>query len=214
MISTDVITQNSAASITGSAAEKPQLGQQDFLTMLIAQLENQDPLEPQEGTEFTAQLAQFSSLEQLLGMREAIDELASVQVQAQTLGAVGLIGKNVLVQGSQFEIGTDPNQQPKLAFELSEPADVRSVEIVNEKGVVAARIDDLGLQEAGMTELDWDDFSSQPGPGLYTVRINQLEGAAARPLVESRVTGTAIQDGVLFLGRAEANLADVREVRE
>ncbi len=213
MISTDVIGRNSSADITGSA-ERPELGQEDFLAMLIAQLENQDPLEPQDGTEFTAQLAQFSSLEQLLGMREAIDELASVQVQAQTLGAVGLIGKNVLVQGSQFEIDPSASELPKLAFALAEPAEVRSVELFDEKGRLAARIDDLGLQPAGTTQLDWADFSRQPGPGLYTIRINQLEGALARPLVESRVTGTAIQDGVLYLGRAEANLSDVREVRE
>lgn len=214
MISTDVITSNSSANITGAAAERAELGQEDFLAMLIAQLENQDPLEPQDGTEFTAQLAQFSSLEQLLGMREAIDELASVQIQAQTLGAVGLIGKNVLVQGSQFEIDPDAAEPPKLAYELSEPAEIRSIEIVGENGVVAARLDDLGLQSAGITELDWADFDRQPAPGLYTVQINQLEGSVARSLIESRVTGTAIQDGVLFMGRAEANLADVREVRE
>ncbi|MCP3983615.1 MAG: hypothetical protein GY723_04460 [bacterium] len=213
MISTDVITSNSSSNITGSS-ERPELGQEDFLAMLIAQLENQDPLEPQDGTEFTAQLAQFSSLEQLLGMREAIDELASVQVQAQTLGAVGLIGKTVQVQASQFEIDPNASELPKLAFELSEPADVRSVELFNEDGMLAARNDDLGLQNAGITELDWTDFSEQPGAGLYTIRINQIEGAQARSLVESRVTGTAIQNGVLFLGRAEANLADVREVRE
>ena len=214
MISTEVIDRNSAANITGTASERPKLGQEDFLVMLIAQLENQDPLNPQDGTEFTAQLAQFSSLEQLISMREALDNLASVQTQAQTLGAVGLIGKNVLVQGNQFEIDPNASELPKLAFELSEPADVRSIELFDENGALAARIDDLGLQNAGVTQLDWADFSSQLGPGLYTIRINQLQGAPARPLVESRVTGTALRDGVLFLGRAEANLADVREVRE
>lgn len=214
MISTDVISENGSTSITTSAAERPELGQQDFLAMLIAQLENQDPLDPQDGTEFTAQLAQFSSLEQLLGMREAIDELASVQVQAQTLGAVGLIGKNVQVHGSQFEIDPNAAELPKLAFELSEPTEIQSIELFNEKGVLSARIDDLGIQNAGVTELDWTAFSQQPGAGLYTLRINQIEGTPARPLVESRVTGTAIQDGVLFLGRAQANLADVREVRQ
>ena len=53
------------------------LGQEDFLKMLLAQLEHQDPLDPQDATEFTAQLAQFSSLDQLVSMRQSVDSLSS-----------------------------------------------------------------------------------------------------------------------------------------
>lgn len=216
MISTDIIEQNSAATITntGPSTKSTELGQDDFLRMLIAQLSNQDPLSPQDGTEFSAQLAQFTSLEQLIGMREQIEALVAVQSQAQTLGAVGLIGKNVLVRTNQFEIDPSASELPKLSFELSASADILSIEILDENGRLAARIDNFGQQQAGITEIDWADFSRQPGPGLYTLRINQIQGATAQPLVEARVTGTAINEGVVFMGRAEANLADVREVRE
>ncbi|MAE96041.1 MAG: hypothetical protein CL910_15395 [Deltaproteobacteria bacterium] len=215
MISTDVITANSSSAITGSSDASGELGRQDFLTMLIAQLENQDPLNPQEGTEFTAQLAQFSSLEQLLGMRESIDALAAVQSQAQTLGAAGLIGKKVLVRGNEFEIDANAAELPKLSFELSEPAQIQSIELIGENGATAAMISDVGLKPSGITEIDWNEFDVTPGPGLYRLRLNQLtDDVAPQALVESRVTGTAIQDGILYLGRAQANLADVREVRE
>lgn len=215
MISTDVITANSSSAITAASSSSEALGRQDFLKMLIAQLENQDPLNPQDGTEFTAQLAQFSSLEQLLGMREAIDQLVAVQTRAQTLGAVGLIGKSVLVRGDEFEIDPNASELPKLYFELSEPAEILGVELIDENGVTAARISNLGVQAAGITELDWNDFDVTPGPGLYRLRLNQLgDGPIARSLIETRVTGTAIQDSILFLGRAQVNLADVREVRE
>jgi len=214
MIASEAIRANSADTISVSSGT-PELGRQDFLTMLIAQLENQDPLNPQEGTEFTAQLAQFSSLEQLLGVRESIDSLAAVQTQAQTLGAVGLIGKNVLIGTREFEIGNDPANVPTLSYELSEPSEIQSIDLIADTGAIAARISNIGTAPAGITKLDWNDFDVQPGPGSYTIRINQLgEGAIAQPLVETRVTGTALQDGVLYLGNAQANLSDVREVRQ
>lgn len=56
-------------------AEQDKLGQNQFLEMLVAQLENQDPLNPQDSAEFASQLAQFSSVEQLMSMRTGIDEL-------------------------------------------------------------------------------------------------------------------------------------------
>ena len=59
------------------APARAETGQQQFLTMLIAQLENQDPLEPQDPTEFTAQLAQFSILEELIAIRSAVERLSA-----------------------------------------------------------------------------------------------------------------------------------------
>ena len=96
------------AAVRSEAAGPKELGQQDFLKMLIAQLENQDPLDPQDATEFTAQLAQFNSLDQLMAMRSSMDALTSVQNEAQSLATASLIGREALVSGSQFGVADDP----------------------------------------------------------------------------------------------------------
>jgi flagellar basal-body rod modification protein FlgD len=72
---------------TRAAQDQNLLGKDDFLTLLVTQLENQDPLEPVNNTEFVAQLAQFSSLEQLIGIREAVESSADVLSQASQSSA-------------------------------------------------------------------------------------------------------------------------------
>jgi flagellar basal-body rod modification protein FlgD len=67
---------------THTARDLNLLGKDDFLTLLVTQLENQDPLEPLNNTEFVAQLAQFSSLEQLISIREAVESSANLLSQA------------------------------------------------------------------------------------------------------------------------------------
>lgn len=216
MIPVDVIQANAApTAATGTGSSE--LGREDFLTMLVAQLENQDPLNPQDGTEFTAQLAQFSSLEQLLGMRESIDALAAVQTQAQTLGAVSLIGKKVLVEGNRFEIPAAGGELPNLSFELSQPADIAKITLLNEQGSTVTTLSGVGQKEAGTNTLDLADFGVSLSPGIYEFRVEVAdgsEGAFVREHVESRVTGTAIQQGTLYLGGVSTRLEDVKEVRE
>ncbi len=75
------VNQTTAAGQAASSASTARTGAQTdsnmFMTLLVAQLKNQDPLQPQEGTEFVAQLAQFNSLDQLIGIREAMDRLVA-----------------------------------------------------------------------------------------------------------------------------------------
>lgn len=71
-------SNNSNSSSSSSAATGPQADKDLFMKLLVAQLKNQDPLSPQDGTAFVAQLAQFNSLEQLTNIRQSIDELVAV----------------------------------------------------------------------------------------------------------------------------------------
>lgn len=88
------------------------LGKDDFLKLLVTQIRNQDPLKPMEGTEFTAQLAQFSSLEQLSNMSKGIDDLLLFQGSLQNTLTTDLIGKQVKVAG-----GTEFRTVQSVLFE-------------------------------------------------------------------------------------------------
>ena len=71
------------------------LGKDQFLQLFTTQLRYQDPLKPMDSTEFTAQLAQFSSLEQLTNLNTSMTQMASLQQQVNNAAAAGLIGRNI-----------------------------------------------------------------------------------------------------------------------
>lgn len=110
---------NAIGSVGDSASEVPnsaQLGQEDFMRILLAQLQFQDPLKPVDNQEFVAQLAQFSALEINRQQGEKIDQLLSMQSVAQS---VGIIGKNVELQTAQG--GSVAGTVNAVSFRTGEP---------------------------------------------------------------------------------------------
>jgi flagellar basal-body rod modification protein FlgD len=211
-----------AATETGGAAQTPStqatdaVGREDFLRMLIAQLEHQDPLDPQDATEFTAQLAQFSSLDQLVSMRGGIDSLVAGQGSADAISAANLIGHDALVQGSRFEIGAPGDPLPTLTLDVASAAEITGVEILDAHGGVVARTTTaLGNTPAGRLELDWNSFDRVPTAGIHSYRVNVAPGdAAPRTLVRAPVTGAALDPAgtVLLMGGVEVPLAALEEI--
>ena len=95
---------NSGASdITATfGAKETSMGKEDFLQLLVAQLQNQDPLNPSDPTEFTAQLAQFSQLEQMTNMTESLEGLTLMSSEMQQMSALSLMGQEVTAQTEAF----------------------------------------------------------------------------------------------------------------
>ena len=211
-----VITSNQPELFAAPVAQTDELGREDFLRMLIAQLEHQDPLDPQDATEFTAQLAQFSSLDQLVSMRLAIDSMVSAGGIADGLAAAGLIGHHALVESSQLHVGPAGSELPTVALDFQGASRVLSVEVRNANGKVVASATDLGTLSAGRHELDWaSDFGEVPPPGLYSLEVTVAPGDPAPALlVRSVVTGAALDASgtVLLLGDAQVPLSSLREI--
>ena len=84
--------------------DKTTLGKDDFLKLFVAQLQNQDPLSPMESTEFTSQLAQFSSLEQLTNVNQNLDYLLMYQSSMNNAEAINFIGSTVKASGSSIGV--------------------------------------------------------------------------------------------------------------
>lgn len=167
-------SQSPAAS--GSAA--PLLGQNDFLTLMTAQLEKQDPLNPMTGTEFAAELAQFSTAQGVQGLQAG---LTGISGSIAGMQAVGLVGHSVAVTGSSLVLGANGNASG--ALHLAAAAKDVTVTIKDATGTAVATLD-LGAMAAGTQTFSWNGAASggpQAAPGSYTFAINAI-GANGKPL--------------------------------
>ncbi len=210
---------NTVQSATGSTTAatggtKTVLGKDEFLKMLIAQLKNQDPLNPLDGTAFTAQLAQFSSLEQLQNINT---QLSSFTKQQQALGntqAVNLIGREVLAKGSTVHAEGSP---VSLSYQLQSDAAEGLVRIYDANG---AFVDALTFrnQRQGLNTLTWSPPSSLAGDCTFEVSAVDGNGKSVGvdAMVQGEVTAVNYRDGVTYLsvGGREIAYGDVVSVKK
>jgi flagellar basal-body rod modification protein FlgD len=195
----DVSAINSTSSTSATTATQA-MGKDQFMKLLVAQLQNQDPLNPLDDKEFVAQLAQFSSLEQLTLVN---DNLGSMQTTEGTLvnaQLVGLIGREVLVAGNTVHCDQGTTPHP-LRFDLEQAAEQVTVSITDGRGT-AVRCLTLGSCAAGTQSAGWDGLGDDGEPlpsGDYTVTVNATDanGApiSAQTFVQSRVTGVTFESG-------------------
>ncbi|MCL2457638.1 MAG: flagellar hook assembly protein FlgD [Desulfobulbus sp.] len=190
--STNSATAAASALSTTQKSKTSALGQDQFLTLLVAQLQNQDPLNPTDPTEFTSQLAQYSQLEQLFSLNDSMDRLTAATYSSQLYGVLGMIGQDVVVENDQFVIGDNPVQ---IGYRIDGNVTEASLVIKNSSGQVVNTLNasDLG---AGNHFLTWDGKDSAGNtmaPGTYSIAINAKgaggTSASLTPLVRSQVTG-------------------------
>jgi len=202
---------------------KNTLGKDDFLKLLMAQLNNQDPLKPMEHQEFSAQLAQFGSLEQLQNIHKGIESLQGGMGNEAKLSALGMIGKSVSANGNEVELME--GQPVNLSFSSKEGITPIKAQIYTDGGKLVRELDiNPRTAEAG---LSWDgkdqEGSSMPS-GKYTFRVQgvnpngQAEELGAK--LSGRVTAVEMNGNqpVLIVqtssGQAKLDLAKVTSVGE
>jgi len=196
-------------------------GQTDFLQMLVAQLQNQDPLNPQDSADFAAQLAQFSTVEQLIGVREGIDALAA----RGNFDPAQLVGREVVVSRSQIEV--DAARSPISApFQTSGTATSLVVRVLDASGREAHAEPLIARDAAGRPiplpagdhRFSFDPASAGLAPGVYSLEFTGLDAAGksvlARPIVSGRVTSATLGgEPSVRIGGQVFPVADVLEVR-
>ena len=169
------------------------MGKDDFLTMMIAQLQHQDPLNPLDGTDFTAQLAQFSSLEQLTNVNDQLEILGLYQASLNNAQSVSLIGKEITAIGDVVKV---EDTSAELAYNLSESAEEVTIKIYDEG---ANLVDTLGFgsQQEGENSVTWDCSSVEAGNYSFEVSAIDANGDAisAYTLITGEVTGISFQGG-------------------
>lgn len=187
------------------------LGKDDFLKLLVTQLRYQDPLNPMEDKEFTAQMASFSSLEQLTNISKGIDTLSEGTQRQEMLNAVAFIGKEVLAAGdSVSKIG---NYVSTLSFSIDEAAVDCYVNIFDQYNNIVETVE-LGSLAAGYYNVTWNgkDYAGNTMPdGIYSVAM-AAESTSGQPiLINTQVSGKVL--GVRVEGSSYMlTLEDGREV--
>ncbi|WP_306547027.1 flagellar hook assembly protein FlgD [Desulfobulbus sp.] len=185
-------TNTSSNTATTSSSKTSALGQDQFLTLLVAQLQNQDPLNPADATEFTSQLAQYSQLEQLFNLNDSMEQLATAQNNSERLSALTLIGQDVVVENSEF---TFSKESVEIGYKVDGTVTDVDLLIKNSDGKTVATLSASDLSE-GNHFLTWDGKNSSGtalDPGTYSIQISAKNGttasASVSPLVRSEVTG-------------------------
>lgn len=214
-------TSNEAPIATGSTTaptkkENDVVNQAEFMKLLIAQLSNQDPLNPLDSANFSAQLAQFSSLEQLTQINQKLG--AQAEDTVGRFEAVGFIGREVT--GPSLGIAIADGESTELDYTLDRAGTV-TAKVVDESGRQVANLV-LGSQGAGAHSFDLSEVPGAPDlqDGVYAVVLSQAnEGGIATTIdtyVTGRVTGVDLTGGtpVLLLGERPLVLADVTEIKE
>ena len=138
-----------------------QLGQTEFLDLMIAQLKNQDPFSPMENGDFISQMAQFSSVTGLAELQQSFEKLANSLQSNQALQASSLVGRTVLVPSA---IGTLPvGGSISGALELPASSGSVGVNVQDASGQMIRRLQ-LGAQSAGQVYFNWDGMTNAGVP--------------------------------------------------
>ena len=136
-------------STTGSST----LGKDSFLQLLVTQMQNQNPLDPQDNSEFVAQLAQFSSLETMQNLSTSVDAIGGMYQSSQALQASSLVGRTVVVDAGSTSVDTTKGITGQAV--LPNSSTVTEVKVYDSKGEVVRTLD-LGEQKAGNASFTWD----------------------------------------------------------
>ncbi len=202
---------------TPASGPNKTLGKEDFLRLLTAQMKAQNPLNPMDSTGFTAQLAQFSSLEQLTNISSELTSMAQSQSALQSTLATDLIGKRVQVAGNTITL----NGEADLTYMLGSASSKTTISIYDANGNLV-RTASVGQAGAGEQTYHWDgrDANGNAMPaGQYTYAVAAVDSAdrtvQSQPLTTGTIPGVSFDTNTTYLivdGNREVKLGDIHEI--
>lgn len=212
-------SSSSSSGSTGTSSGGTQsLGEKDFLTLMTAQLQNQDPMKPMDNSQMLSQLAQFSTVSGITALQTSFGNLSSALTSNQTLQASGLIGHSVLVPASRMAF--DGTRAVNAGATVASSGDLQ-ISITDASGQLVRNID-LGTQSAGLSTFQWDgkdNSGNTVAAGNYSFTANVVNGTtaqAATGLVAGNVNSISVDSsGALTLnlqGLGSVAMSQVRQI--
>ena len=215
---TTVENVNAYSDVTGQpqAYGSNELGQDAFLKLLVTQLQNQDPLNPQKNEEFVAQLAQFSSVEQLSNANDALGSLYLAMSSMNNASMTQLLGKEVTAYGDTFHY--DGEGGKTLEWESSAAVSSATLTVTDSTGKVVYT-ESLGSISEGRGSYEWDGstIAGTAAEGEYTFSVTAVgtEGVEIQTLVTGEIDGMDFSSGspVPSIDGVDIELGDIIDVR-
>jgi len=213
--STGTNLQSSSAT---SALTNGAMGKDDFLKLMVAQMQAQDPMDPMDNADFSAQLAQFSALEQMQNVNKNIEDLILLQSSVNNNMSINLIDKLVASPGDSLTIAE--GNPDSITYELGKNAAAVSINIYDSGNNLVASIAD-GAQTVGLQEHIWDgkDLNGNVLPdGDYTFKVSAIDSfefpVVTKTYQKSMVTGVVFENGESYVetGNNKVNVKDIMSV--
>ena len=213
-ISSSVLsTMNSTSTTAESSTSASDELQDQFLTLLTTELQNQDPTDPMDNSEMVTQLAQISTISSIEDVTSTLEGISGQISASETLQASALVGNGVLIDGNTIQV--DDGVTTPFGVTLDSDADSVTVTIKDSSGTVVRTLDEGGMS-AGTQSLSWDglqDDGTTAADGAYTFSISATTddvAVASTALKYALVTGVTTDSSnaaALDLGGVNENVA-------
>ncbi len=189
---------SAAATTPSTLAQKNSGGSEDrFLKLLVAQMQNQDPLNPLDNAQVTSQMAQINTVSGVEKLNKTMSGLTSQFLQMQTLQGAALVGRDVTVAGNSINIANGVGQG---AFELASDASASKVELLRPDGTVLDTLQ-LGPQKAGRVNFEWPAKATDPQADIRfrVVAANNTAPVTATTYMRDKVVAVNMGGDALSL---------------
>ncbi|WP_343628776.1 flagellar hook assembly protein FlgD [Comamonas aquatica] len=201
-VSSNTSTSSGSGSVTSAADMQDQ-----FLTLLVAQLQNQDPTNPMDNSQLTSQMAQISTVSGIEKLNSTVESVTIQLASMQMLQGVSMIGRTVLSEGNQLGLAASEDEEGNIklsgtaAFDLEGSASNVTVTITDANGKIVDTIE-MGSAQAGRNYFTWDG-SNYTGESMdLRFKVTATNGDAAvksTTLSPNAVVATSISNGALML---------------
>ncbi|CAE6938329.1 MULTISPECIES: flagellar hook assembly protein FlgD [Pseudomonas] len=202
--------------IKQDTTQNKELGKNEFLNLLVAQLNNQNPLEPQGNGEFIAQLAQFSQVEGIEKLNTSMESLLSGYQSSQALQASSLVGRKVIIPSEKAVVDTSESFKATAVLPVS--SSNVYVNVYDNAGSLVSRVN-LGEQAAGNVSFIWDGKDSNGNlmpPGTYKFEAQATYGSETKGLytmLPANVDSVTLGGGELMLNLAGLGSVPLSQVQ-
>jgi len=202
-----------------AAKKEDKFGRDAFMKLFLAQMNQQDPLNPMDTSQFSSQLAQFSTLEQLYNVNENLESIEGIQSVDSKYNALGLMGKDVQAQSNSLVL--DGQSTAKGAFYIDTPAEACVVRIYDGNGEAIRDIELEGLP-AGTHDFEWDghdDDGNMKASGVYQYNITAIspygDMISAEKYIQGTVTRISLFEGepVIYVNETPMSMEQIVNIK-
>ena len=214
-----ILSATNAPSVTdatgtkaNAAATDPAAAQDRFLKLLVAQLNNQDPMNPLDNAQMTSQIAQINTVTGIQQLNQTMASMATQFNSLQVMQGTALIGRSVMAEGSTLAVA---DKAGKGGFEIASPATNVKVDVLNASGQVVESVD-LGAKAAGRHTFEWDASQYTGSTEGMQFRVTATNGSTkidSAALALSKVTAAGAEDGQLVLTLANGKTINYSQIK-